>query len=517
MAHSIKTDICIIGGGTASLFFLRSLLNFQSDLNVVVLESGPIDSCRSTSDIYNCKSVRSSYTGITDGRSFGFGGTSSLWGGQMIPISQSDMLNRPHVKFPQWPISFSELFADIESVCSLISIANPFTTSSSSLFNQLNSTLTSSSPFLLRHSAWIPFSQRNFAHLVPSLDSFPNTSLLSDHHVTSFLLQKTDSGFTIGNVSGIDRSDGTLFSISASHFIIAAGAIESTRLLLQLQDDYKHVGFTNTNIGRYFQDHLSVEAASINVHHSDLYSHYVSPKFENNLMFTPRFELDPSFQKSELLPSSFLHFTFKPPSSSALNVVRDYLRSKQNTSNSVNINRLNYGRAGLEFLGIAKSRFLEKCLFMPADSVFKLLIDLEQFPSTSNRLYLDTAKVDSLGRKCLNLDWSISDQDRSALSTISSHFTSFWNTNPALANSATLTLNDINSFNSAHDVYHPTGSLRFGINEDSSVLDPNLKVWSINNLWVTSTAVLPSPGSANPGLSHLCLTYRLARHISSLF
>jgi choline dehydrogenase-like flavoprotein len=41
--------------------------------------------------------------------------------------------------------------------------------------------------------------------------------------------------------------------------------------------------------------------------------------------------------------------------------------------------------------------------------------------------------------------------------------------------------------------------------DDKAVVDPSLKLRGIDNVWVASTAVLPSAGSANPTFSMLCL------------
>ena len=47
-----------------------------------------------------------------------------------------------------------------------------------------------------------------------------------------------------------------------------------------------------------------------------------------------------------------------------------------------------------------------------------------------------------------------------------------------------------------------------------SVVDENLKVYGTENLWVVSTGVLPSAGSANPTFTMLCLADRLVEQIT---
>ena len=62
--------------------------------------------------------------------------------------------------------------------------------------------------------------------------------------------------------------------------------------------------------------------------------------------------------------------------------------------------------------------------------------------------------------------------------------------------------------------YHPTGTIRMGNNPKESIVNKNLKIWKVNNCYVLSTAVFPSSGSANTGMSLLALANRLSSHIS---
>jgi choline dehydrogenase-like flavoprotein len=60
-----------------------------------------------------------------------------------------------------------------------------------------------------------------------------------------------------------------------------------------------------------------------------------------------------------------------------------------------------------------------------------------------------------------------------------------------------------------HDAYHPVGTCRMGSDQEA-VVDLDLRVRHTGNLWVLSTAVFPSAGSANPTFSMLCLGEKLS-------
>jgi choline dehydrogenase-like flavoprotein len=63
-----------------------------------------------------------------------------------------------------------------------------------------------------------------------------------------------------------------------------------------------------------------------------------------------------------------------------------------------------------------------------------------------------------------------------------------------------------------HDTFHPVGTCRMG-DDDEAVVTPDLKVWGTDNLWVTSTAVLPTAGTANPTYTLLCMAEGLATRL----
>ena len=63
-----------------------------------------------------------------------------------------------------------------------------------------------------------------------------------------------------------------------------------------------------------------------------------------------------------------------------------------------------------------------------------------------------------------------------------------------------------------HDAYHPAGTCRMGEHKEA-VVDLNLKVHGLGNMWVVSTGVLPSAGTANPTFTMLCLANKLATQI----
>ena len=57
---------------------------------------------------------------------------------------------------------------------------------------------------------------------------------------------------------------------------------------------------------------------------------------------------------------------------------------------------------------------------------------------------------------------------------------------------------------------HQIGTIRMGANRSDGVVDRNLRTFDSANLFVVSTAVLPTSGQANPTLTAIALAMRLA-------
>jgi choline dehydrogenase-like flavoprotein len=60
---------------------------------------------------------------------------------------------------------------------------------------------------------------------------------------------------------------------------------------------------------------------------------------------------------------------------------------------------------------------------------------------------------------------------------------------------------------------HQAGTVRFGTDPSSSVLDANCKAHELDNLYVVDTSFFPSIGAVNPGLTAMANALRVGDHI----
>jgi hypothetical protein len=71
----------------------------------------------------------------------------------------------------------------------------------------------------------------------------------------------------------------------------------------------------------------------------------------------------------------------------------------------------------------------------------------------------------------------------------------------------------INNWPIKYDSSHHLGTTRMGNDKNISVVDKNLKVHGLNNLYITGGSVFPTGGNANPTYTIIALSLRLAEYL----
>lgn len=512
-----EAQVCIIGSGTAGIF-LANLLCKQG-IGVIMLDAGE-EPCKSPLDSEEqCEQRGLLYRGADSGRAFGLGGTSTLWGGQMIPLSRSDFESRPLVNFDSWPIDYAEVakyFDVVAREVGLGGIADRGATAEHVVREmKFPSFLAMEENFELRLSSWIPFGQRNFALAHKELLK-QNTNL--ELWLNSPVVSICESGQNSGHINEVvaKSTNGRTLIVRPELVVVSAGALESTRLLLA----YDHAtGGAITQggapLGRYFADHLSVPCARFKCRDWKKFNQQVAPIFDRGLMRTPRLELSKSAQEEHKLSSAFAHITFSTKGQTGFDLVRSILRRRQGEQVHLKITPGLFISAIKDIASMAYWRYFYNRLWIPREAELTLQVDIEQLPNRESRLYLSD-EFDRLKRRRLIIDWQITPDDVKVVRQVADLAIAEWK-NSSLHECAEIGLEipeALDSFTTPYDVYHPTGTLRMGKTSEDSVVDGNMRLWAADNCYVTTTAVFPSSGSANPGMTHLALTARLADHIS---
>lgn len=512
-----SAQVCIVGAGTAGIFLAQQLRGLG--VQVMMLEAGDALARKPEEFDQRCAQRGTRYRGADFGRSFGLGGTSALWGGQMIALTESDMGRRAGVGLEAWPIEYAEVakyFPVVRQQLGLGAGAEPPEAATSGLLaSKFSALLKLGEAFELRLSEWIPFKKRNFAKgFADTLASDAGLTVWLNATVVGMSRTKRAGSFQVETITA-QCPNGHKLKVHPSMVVICAGALESTRLLMEF-DEATAGSITDDGapLGRYFADHLSVPCARFICRDWRRFNLAVGPIFDHGVMRTPRMELSGLAQEELGLTSAFVHFTFVTQGNTGFDVMRSVLRKRQGELQSVRFSPALVFRVVADVAAMALWRGVYRRLWIPRKAELLLQVDIEQAPNSQSCLTLGDER-DGFGRKRLAIDWQITPTDVAVIRKVAEMATEAWKSS-SLRDVADLRMNlpdELESFDALYDVYHPTGSLRMGTSAANSVLNSDLRLWKTDNCFVTSTAVFPSAGSANPGLTHLAMTARLAAHI----
>jgi choline dehydrogenase-like flavoprotein len=509
-----SAPVCIIGAGTAGIF-LSQLLRKQ-DIRVVLLEAGDELARKGDEIDQQCEQRGIHYRGAELGRSFGLGGTSVLWGGQLIPLVPADMEARSSVDYEAWPVGYAELASYFPMAKQQLGLGSKGDSEDAAVLPRLFPALSKmDADFQLRLSEWLPFKTRNFAKaFAKTLQTDAELEIWLNAAVVRFV-PSPDSAGRIVAVEARSPNGRTLV-VHLDMLVVCAGALESTRLMLDFDESSQGmVTRFGAPLGRYFADHLSVTCGRFECHDWQRFNLETSSVFLGGVMRTPRLELSSSTQQRLALTSAFVHFDFVTHGDTGFDVVRNVLRKRQGEQQGLGLSPKMLGRVVGDVSAMAFWRFYHRRLWIPRLADLLLQVDIEQTPNWNSRLSLADER-DDLQRKRLVIEWQIKPDDIRVIRTVAERTIQAWNAS-MLREAATLRLTfseEFDDFESLYDVYHPTGTLSMGSTAADSVVDRNLHVWALDNVFISSTAIFPSAGSANPGLMHLALTARLAEHIA---
>ena len=99
-------DVCIVGAGASGITLSLDLL--KSDLRIALIETGGLSYSfkKQSESIY--ENVGINYSDIRRQCNKLFGGNTSIWGGNCIPLDKSDFLPFPHRNYFDWPLDYTE-------------------------------------------------------------------------------------------------------------------------------------------------------------------------------------------------------------------------------------------------------------------------------------------------------------------------------------------------------------------------------------------------------------------------
>ncbi len=499
----IICDVCIIGAGAAGLYLATRLA--AKGQSVVILEAGG-RVCSDSASI-GIEPVFSSdvYFGATLGRAFGLGGSTSRWGGLLVPHSRNDIRSCESDEFDPWQLIVSQVELRSDAVLSNLGFSHEsdFVQLPKDKLGGLVKTFAAHGLDTIA-SQFMPFKNRNLAFLLNKKNSYTkNIRIFLNAVSNTWQLIPAVSGKSRLNKIGAISANGNSVLVKASQIVVAAGAIESARILLEIKRSHAFPVIGETaEVGCNLSDHLSCRIADVRPSDLGRVASLLGPRFVRGCLRSFRFIEN---NAPPNLPRYFTHFIFDI-NNPAFHLAKEVVATLQAKSfPNISITQLVAGGGGL--LSLSFARYIRSVLFIPQGTPVHLQLDIEQIPIRKNAVYL-TDKIDQYGRSIAGINWCLSDIDYTNIKNAATRILSKWpGSRHGMPDLDSAFLDG--SGPKPHDAYHPVGTCRLGVDK-GAVVDAHLRVQGTENLWVLSTGVLPSAGTANPTFTMLCLGDELA-------
>ena len=535
---SERADVCVVGAGPAGALIASQLAS--DGQQVVVLEAGPrfdrskreqqmeqairpgdqgsVWGMGGDRDAFSTSGER--YYPLNISRVKGVGGSTLHWQGMVMRLHPSDFDGSHDTDDPAWPISYDDLrpyYADAERAIGVAGDAdNPFApprdgayplpgfppSHSDSLFadacERLGITMHSvpnarnSEPYdgrgpCVGYGTCQPVcpSGAKYDASVHIEDAETEGARVIDRAPVQRLVTGDD-----GRVEAAVYAtpDGSERRQTAREFVIAAGGVETPRLLLLSESDDRPDGLANSSglVGHYFMDHLFAGAGGtldretrqnhVGFLTSECHQFYDDPGQAVERVADGETVVGASDQALSPLKLEFLNYAGPSPVELALSGEEwgDTLLSslREGYGNSIAMGGL-----------------------------------VGQPPRKENRVTLDTSTTDDHGNPVPDIQWSWGERlerslgraneiQRAVLSELGVDIS--WTVGPADTGPA----------------YHHMGTTRMGTDPEESVVNPQLQTHDVANLSIASSSVFVTAGSMNPTLTIAALALKCADHIA---
>ena len=492
----LTADLAIVGAGPAGITLARSMIGHAA--RVCLIEAGGTAFDGPTQALYEGENVGIEYP-LVGSRLRYFGGSSNHWGGWCLTLRPIDLEERDWLPGSGWPLSFDELQRYHEAASVIVEVS-PARFYDRVYWQEKTGEDLREMPSGRMDLAFIQFSPptRFGQRYGDELKAAANIDVLLNANVTK--VGATRDGQSVRHLDIVTLS-GLRHRVEAKAFVLATGGLENPRLLL-LSNDVVPAGLGNQHdlVGRYFMEHPHLTGlGEVVVPNIDrLPRVYWRPQHVDGQSAYASFVPSDAFLRQKRLQS--IQFT--------LGYRSGYRKGEAHGNPDVGAKHLDMLAASSQFTGDGRPGNEE---WLGAWLV--LGCACEQAPNPDSRIMLADER-DALGLRKIRLDWRLSETDRHS---VAGHLKNMAMEIGALGMGRMRIDGDASKYwpSVVRGGSHHMGTTRMHDDPNRGVVDRNCKVHGIDNLYLAGGSVFPTSGAANPTLTIVALTLRLADHLKS--
>lgn len=464
------------------------------------------------------------------------GGTSGIWGGRCVPYDRIDFDRRPYAPHTEWPISYSDVSEYYERACRYLRCGKAVFDAMEmpALAGRLlapgltNGEVRASD--LERWSLPTRFGREYRA----AIRSHPRLTLLTN--TTCVEVVSAPSGDAVAHLRCM-TARGHEVRIRADRYVLAAGGLESTRILLN--SDRLHsggIGNHSGHLGRWYMAHVDGRIAkvcfagrpdaTIFAHEKDADGVYVRRRLSfsrealhehelpNIVAWTVNPDLFNAVHGNGVLSFAYLALTSPVGHRFAPDAIRRAMLTGEASPRRSHVRNVLADPVATALFAITfgYQRFFARrkvpgFFVRTADNTYPLHYHGEHLPNPESRVRLSERR-DRFGMRRLEIDILFSEEDARAV--VRAH--KLWDDYLRRSRAGNLIFDEGDLVQRVVEQteggFHQIGTTRMAANPADGVLTPDLTVHGIDNLSVVSSSAFCSSGQANSTFLVVALALR---------
>ena len=510
----LSADVCILGAGAAGITLARELAG--TGLEVVVLESGAETLEPDIQDLARGESVGETL-GFSDNpatldsiRLRQLGGTTNHWAGFCRPYDEVDFEVRPELARSGWPIPRADLDPWYEAAHEVLGLG-PYRFDWEHWVGELGGGEPLIDTPLVRTGVYQIRDLRFGPEYRDELEAAEGVTVYLRANAVDLRLD--DSGERVREVRAATLGGVELAVVDPQVVVVALGGIENARLLLASADQ-RPAGLGNEHdlVGRHFCEHFAVPAA-------------IAVTGNDPEALSALFEADVDAEAGSLRVKGEVALTSEAVRERGLLslgcqlVVGPYARERPRVISGLGLS---------EIAAVAEATGAQA----PRSSLY-FLATAEQELNPDSRVRLGRER-DPLGLPRVELDWQFTERDRTSIlegMALIGEELARTGVGRLQVTPGTLVFERTDGIRPYvgglavdADAADPTGfelglgfhhmcTTRMASDPVEGVVDADLRVHSVDNLYVAGSSSFGTAGAATPTYTLVALTLRLAQHL----
>ncbi len=507
-------DVCIVGAGVAGQTVARRLA--AAGKSVILAESGGADFDNDVQSLASGPNLGEEYYPLRESRLRLVGGTTAIWGGRSVALDPIDFIKRDWIEHSGWPITYEELDPYVDEAFSALDLQRPGS------WEAIGEQKPDFDPGKVDARLWA-FDQKGERFTSASDLDHPNIELILNATLTSI---RTGEGGAVDALV-FKSLAGTSLTVKADDYVVAAGGIETPRLLLACSEDRPNgIGNDHDLVGRFFMEHPHTRGGAILPLTDDvdgmlkILSLTKQKIYHDGRRFAAAFRPGEAAQAELGILNSAVSFGIRRHAGqkaagllSLISTLKHSLPAKRSFRSTYQ----NLKNATVKLAPRADSRIAARWLIGNRNlRGLYAVVRAEQAPNPDSRVRL-VDEVDALGVRRAGLDWRFLEVDRRSVAGLMSLLDEeLQRMGAGRARPADWLVEgekmwDFDPLISSHPIggYHHMGTTRMGATARESVTNAECRVHGAPNLFVAGSSLFPTSGWANPTITIIALALRL--------